>query len=72
MMHTFTPYYILCVILFINNYFVNVVLFNRKQGDGLFLQTCEQVSKLYPKIKFEGMIVDNTCMQVLLSTVDFW
>ena len=37
---------------------------NRKQGDGLFLKTCEQVSKLYPKIKFEGMIVDNTCMQV--------
>ncbi|RMX48434.1 hypothetical protein pdam_00020454 [Pocillopora damicornis] len=34
-----------------------------KQGDGLFLKTCEEVSKLYPKIKFEGMIVDNTCMQ---------
>ena len=38
--------------------------YTRKQGDGLFLKTCEEVSKLYPKIKFEGMIVDNTCMQV--------
>ncbi|KXJ09537.1 Isocitrate dehydrogenase [NAD] subunit beta, mitochondrial [Exaiptasia diaphana] len=34
-----------------------------KKGDGLFLNTCAEVSKLYPKIKFEGMIVDNTCMQ---------
>ena len=39
----------------------------RKQGDGLFLETCKDVSQLYPKIKFEGMIVDNACMQVRLS-----
>ena len=45
-------------------YFFVFFFFHRKQGDGLFLKTCEQVSKLYPKIKFEGMIVDNTCMQV--------
>lgn len=36
----------------------------RKLADGLFLSTCEEVSKLYPKIKFDGMIVDNACMQV--------
>ena len=36
----------------------------RKQADGLFLDSCKEVSKLYPKIKFEGMIVDNACMQV--------
>ena len=54
--HTLKSY----VILFVCDFFS----FYRKQGDGLFLKTCEQVSKLYPKIKFEGMIVDNTCMQV--------
>lgn len=42
-----------------------------KQGDGLFLKTCEQVSKLYPKIKFEGMIVDNTCMQLVAKPNQF-
>lgn len=42
-----------------------------KQGDGLFLKTCEQVSKLYPKIKFEGMIVDNTCMQLVAKPHQF-
>uniref|UniRef100_A0AC34F5H8 Isocitrate dehydrogenase [NAD] subunit, mitochondrial n=2 Tax=Panagrolaimus sp. ES5 TaxID=591445 RepID=A0AC34F5H8_9BILA len=36
-----------------------------KLGDGLFLRTCEQISKLYPKIEFENMIVDNTCMQLV-------
>ena len=37
----------------------------RKQADGMFLECCTQVAELYPKIKFESMIVDNTCMQVL-------
>lgn len=36
----------------------------RKLGDGLFLQCCEEVAELYPKIKFETMIIDNCCMQV--------
>uniref|UniRef100_H2ZJX1 Isocitrate dehydrogenase [NAD] subunit, mitochondrial n=1 Tax=Ciona savignyi TaxID=51511 RepID=H2ZJX1_CIOSA len=35
-----------------------------KLADGMFLDSCRQVSKLYPKIKFEAMIVDNTCMQL--------
>ena len=35
-----------------------------KLGDGLFLQCCKEVSKRYPNIEFETMIVDNTCMQV--------
>ncbi|XP_073648898.1 isocitrate dehydrogenase [NAD] subunit beta, mitochondrial isoform X2 [Tursiops truncatus] len=34
-----------------------------KLGDGLFLQCCEEVAELYPKIKFETMIIDNCCMQ---------
>lgn len=36
----------------------------RKLGDGLFLQCCEEVAELYPKIKFDTMIIDNCCMQV--------
>ncbi|POI28554.1 hypothetical protein CIB84_007696 [Bambusicola thoracicus] len=35
-----------------------------KLGDGLFLQCCEEVAELYPKIKFDTMIIDNCCMQV--------
>ncbi len=43
---------------------MRIILFYRKMADGLFLNTCEDVSKLYPKIQFQGMIVDNACMQV--------
>ncbi|PVD22420.1 hypothetical protein C0Q70_18232 [Pomacea canaliculata] len=35
-----------------------------KLGDGLFLACCEEVSKMYPTIKYENMIIDNCCMQV--------
>lgn len=36
-----------------------------KLGDGLFLKSCEEMSKLYPRIQFEKMIVDNTTMQLV-------
>lgn len=36
-----------------------------KLGDGLFLKSCEEMAKLYPRIKFEKMIVDNTTMQLV-------
>lgn len=36
-----------------------------KLGDGLFLRSCEEMSKLYPRIQFEKMIVDNTTMQMV-------
>lgn len=36
-----------------------------KLGDGLFLRCCEEMSKLYPRIQFEKMIVDNTTMQMV-------
>ncbi|CAH1404337.1 unnamed protein product [Nezara viridula] len=36
-----------------------------KLGDGLFLRSCQEMSKLYPKIKFESMIVDNCTMQMV-------
>ena len=35
-----------------------------KLGDGLFLRSCEEISQLYPNIKFDNMIIDNTTMQV--------
>ncbi|XP_061439702.1 isocitrate dehydrogenase [NAD] subunit beta, mitochondrial isoform X2 [Rhineura floridana] len=34
-----------------------------KLGDGLFLRCCKEVAELYPKIKFDTMIIDNCCMQ---------
>uniref|UniRef100_UPI00358ED74F isocitrate dehydrogenase [NAD] subunit beta, mitochondrial isoform X2 n=1 Tax=Myxine glutinosa TaxID=7769 RepID=UPI00358ED74F len=42
-----------------------------KLGDGLFLQCCEEVSQLYPKIKFNSMIVDNCCMQLVRNPYQF-
>lgn len=36
-----------------------------KLGDGLFLRSCEEMAKLYPRIQFEKMIVDNTTMQMV-------
>ncbi|XP_029814492.1 isocitrate dehydrogenase [NAD] subunit beta, mitochondrial-like [Manacus vitellinus] len=39
-----------------------------KLGDGLFLQCCKEVAELYPKIKFDTMIIDNCCMQVSPQT----
>lgn len=39
--------------------------FNRKLGDGLFLECCREVASGYPEISFDSMIVDNTTMQVM-------
>lgn len=41
--------------------------FYRKLSDGLFLQCCAEVAELYPKIKYENIIIDNCCMQVCLA-----
>jgi len=42
-----------------------------KLGDGLFLRSCEEISKLYPDIEFEKMIVDNCCMQLVSRPQQF-
>ncbi|XP_019881845.1 isocitrate dehydrogenase [NAD] subunit beta, mitochondrial [Aethina tumida] len=42
-----------------------------KLGDGLFLKSCEQMAKLYPKIEFEKMIVDNCTMQMVSKPQQF-
>src|SRR5713101_5279749 len=36
-----------------------------KISDGLFLQACREVSKEYPDIEFNDVIVDNMCMQLV-------
>jgi len=42
-----------------------------KKGDGLFMRTCTEVAKQYPRIEFEPMIVDNTCMQLVSNPWQF-
>ncbi|XP_037952444.1 isocitrate dehydrogenase [NAD] subunit beta, mitochondrial [Teleopsis dalmanni] len=42
-----------------------------KLGDGLFLRSCETMAKLYPRIQFEKMIVDNTTMQLVSNPNQF-
>jgi isocitrate dehydrogenase (NAD+) len=36
-----------------------------KLSDGLFLECCKKVSREYPDIAYEELIVDNTCMQLV-------
>ncbi|MBN3310988.1 IDH3B dehydrogenase, partial [Amia calva] len=42
-----------------------------KLGDGLFLQSCAEVAELYPKIKYDTMIIDNCCMQLVQNPYQF-
>ncbi|XP_019312082.2 isocitrate dehydrogenase [NAD] subunit gamma, mitochondrial-like [Panthera pardus] len=42
-----------------------------KLGDGLFLQCCREVASCYPQLTFEGMIVDNTTMQLVSRPQQF-
>jgi len=42
-----------------------------KLGDGLFLRSCQEVAKLYPRIQFESMIVDNCTMQMVSNPRQF-
>jgi len=42
-----------------------------KLGDGLFLKSCQEMAKLYPKIQFETMIVDNCTMQMVSNPHQF-
>lgn len=42
-----------------------------KLADGLFLDCCKEVSKDFPDIEFNSMIVDNTCMQLVSNPHQF-
>lgn len=42
-----------------------------KLGDGLFVQSCKEISEMYPSIEFEAMIIDNCCMQLVSKPQQF-
>ena len=42
-----------------------------KMSDGLFLNTCHRISKLYPDIEFNDMIIDNCAMQIVSKPNQF-
>jgi isocitrate dehydrogenase (NAD+) len=42
-----------------------------KLSDGLFLQSVRNVAKDYPEIEYKEMIVDNTCMQMVMNPSQF-
>ena len=42
-----------------------------KLSDGLFLDCCRAVAATYPDITYDEMIVDNTCMQLVLDPTRF-
>jgi isocitrate dehydrogenase (NAD+) len=42
-----------------------------KLSDGLFLACVREVAQLYPEIQYEELIVDNTCMQMVLNPEQF-
>ncbi|KAI3386839.1 hypothetical protein SNEBB_000365 [Seison nebaliae] len=42
-----------------------------KLGDGLFLRSCREMSKYYPEIEFNSLIVDNCCMQLASKPQQF-
>jgi len=42
-----------------------------KKADGLFIKTAREVSEEYSDIKYEEMIVDNACMQLVSDPAQF-
>ncbi|KAJ7514831.1 hypothetical protein O6H91_23G061400 [Diphasiastrum complanatum] len=42
-----------------------------KLADGLFLESCREVAKKYPGIKYNEIIVDNCCMQLVSRPQQF-
>ena len=42
-----------------------------KLSDGLFLECVRNIAQLFPEITYEEMIVDNTCMQMVLDPQQF-
>lgn len=42
-----------------------------KLADGLFLESCREVATKYPSIKYNEIIVDNCCMQLVAKPEQF-
>jgi len=43
----------------------------QKLSDGLFLESCRQVAQKYPDIEYREVIIDNTCMQLVMRPQQF-
>jgi len=42
-----------------------------KLSDGLFLECCRAVAKEFPELTYQELIVDNTCMQLIMNPYQF-
>jgi isocitrate dehydrogenase (NAD+) len=42
-----------------------------KMSDGLFLKCCREVAAAFPDVKYEELIVDNACMQLVMRPESF-
>lgn len=42
-----------------------------KRSDGLFLECCRAVAREHPGIEYQELIVDNTCMQLVMNPCQF-
>jgi isocitrate dehydrogenase (NAD+) len=42
-----------------------------KLSDGLFLECCRSVAKEFPALTYQELIVDNTCMQLIMNPYQF-
>ena len=42
-----------------------------KRSDGLFLDCCRRIAAEYPSIALQELIVDNTCMQLVMNPYQF-
>jgi isocitrate dehydrogenase (NAD+) len=42
-----------------------------KTTSGLFLEVAQEIAKEYPEIEFNTLIVDNTCMQLVMNPAQF-
>lgn len=42
----------------------------RKLADGLFLDVCRQVSKEFPNIKFDEVLLDRACLHVSKKDIE--
>jgi isocitrate dehydrogenase (NAD+) len=42
-----------------------------KLSDGLFLECCRRVAQKYPEVRYEELIVDNACMQLVRDPTRF-
>src|SRR5207245_2247730 len=42
-----------------------------KMSDGLFLRCCREVAAEFPEIKYDELIVDNACMQLVMRPETF-